>query len=183
LLAGGKAYRLGGINKALIEVEGVTVISRTLKILEPLFGRIIIAGWPSGDPLPPGVTAVGDNYPGIGPLAGIEAALRACPSPYLFVFGCDMPWLSEEIITSQARDFLDAPAEILAARVAGLLEPLHSIYGKKIHPSLVSYIEAERSPAVIDFYGLAETRYYDLPVTEKTRRALTNINRPEDISC
>ena len=128
------------------------------------------------------MTGVSDNYPGIGPLGGIEAALRSARSEYLFVFGCDMPWLSEELIKEQARSFLRSPSEILAARIADLFEPLHSIYSKSIHPAMVRYIEEGGSPAVIDFYRLTETRYYDLPQTDKTRKALTNINRPEDIS-
>jgi len=127
------------------------------------------------------VTGVIDNYPGIGPLGGIEAALKYSRSEYLFVFGCDMPWLSEELIKEQANELLRSPSEILAARTAGLFEPLHSIYSKTIHPAMVRYIEGGGSPAVIDFYNLAETRFYDLPQTDRTRKALTNINRPEDI--
>jgi molybdopterin-guanine dinucleotide biosynthesis protein A len=161
-------------------VEGVPLISRTLNILEPLFSEIIIAGWPKGDPLPRGVRAVKDNYPGIGPLAGIEAALRACDSQYLFVFGCDMPWLSGEMITNQAAVFLKAPSDILAARIEGLFEPLHSVYSKSIQSSLAAYIEGGGSPTVFDFYPHVTTMHYDLPVTEETRKALTNINRPED---
>lgn len=162
-------------------MEGLPVISRTLSILKPLFSEIIIAGWPHGDPLPRGVRGVTDNYPGIGPLAGIETALRACNSEYLFVFGCDMPWLSGEIIKSQATDFLKAPSDILAARIEGLFEPLHSVYSRSIQPSLAGYIEGGGSPTVFDFYPHVATRHYDLPVTEETRKALTNINRPEDI--
>ncbi len=162
-------------------MEGVTVISRTLTILEPLFSEIIIAGWPTGDPLPRGVRAVKDNYPGIGPLAGIEAALRGCESQYLFVFGCDMPWLSGEMIKKQAEDFLKDPPGILAARIEGLYEPLHSVYSRSIQPSLAGYIQRGGSPTVFDFYPHVTTRHYDLPVTEATRKALTNINRPEDI--
>ncbi len=127
------------------------------------------------------MTGVRDNYPGVGPLGGIEAALKASRSQYLFVFGCDMPWLSEELIKAQARDFLNAPPEILAARIQGLFEPLHSIYSRHIQPALAGYIESGGSPAVFDFYRLVRTRYYDLPVTEETRKALTNINRPEDM--
>lgn len=162
-------------------MEGVPVISRTISLFKPLFREIIIAGWPSGDPLPQGVRAVTDNYPGIGPLAGIEAALRVCESPYLFVFGGDMPWLSGEMIINQAAAFLKAPSDILAARIEGLFEPLHSVYSRSIQPSLASYIEGGGSPTVFDFYPYVATRYYDLPVTEETRKALTNINRPEDI--
>lgn len=92
-----------------------------------------------------------------------------------------MPWLSEELITAQVTDYMKNPADILAARSGGLFEPLHSLYSRKIHPSLVTYIEKGGSPAVIDFYKFADTRYFDLPVTEEARKALTNINRPGDL--
>lgn len=124
---------------------------------------------------------VRDNYRGIGPLAGIEAALKVVRSPVLFVFGGDMPWLSEEIIRSQASDYLEKPADILVARSHGLAEPLHSLYSRRIHPSLVNYIEGGGSNAVIDFYSLAETRYFDIPHTMEAQKSLTNINRPEDL--
>lgn len=118
---------------------------------------------------------------GIGPLAGIEAALGVAASPVLFVFGGDMPWLSEELIRAQASEYLEFRPEILVARSGGLAEPLHSLYSKKIHPALVHYIESGGSKAIIDFLRIADTRYYDFPLTEETRKALTNINRPEDL--
>jgi len=124
---------------------------------------------------------VHDNFRGVGPLAGIEAALGVTSSPVLFVFGGDMPWLSEELIRAQAGEYLDNPPEILVARSGGLAEPLHSLYSKKIHPSLVRYLEAGGSNAIIDFYRHADTRYFDFPLTMEARRALTNINRPEDL--
>ncbi len=127
------------------------------------------------------MTAVQDNYRGIGPLAGIEAALRAAQSQVVFVFGGDMPLLSEELIRAQVSDFLKNPSEILAARSGGLIEPLHSIYSRKIYPALVNYLSSGSSPAVIDFYKQADVRYFELPVTPEARKALTNINRPEDL--
>jgi len=126
--------------------------------------------------------SVADNYPGIGPLGGIEAALKASQSPFLFVVGCDMPWLSEQLIREQAEFFLRNPSDILSARSDGLPEPLHSIYSRSIHTSLVTYIELGGSPAVIDFFKMVDTIYIDFPVTGETRKALTNINRPEDIA-
>jgi len=181
VLAGGRATRFGGINKALIEIDGIPIIYRTAALLNPLFSEIIIAGWPEGSPLPPGVRAVEDNFPGLGPLGGIEAAMKVSASPYLFVFGGDMPWLSEDLIRTQAEDFLRDPAEILAARIGQFAEPLHSIYSRSLHKQLESYLESGGSPAVIDFYKLVQTRYYDLTGTVQTLRALTNINSPGDI--
>lgn len=181
ILAGGRASRFGGINKSLIEIDGIPIISRTITLLEPLFREIILAGWPADNTLPPGVMSVNDNFPGIGPLAGIEAAMKAASAHSLFVFGGDMPWLSEELIMAQADDFLRDPTDILVASTGGLAEPLHSIYSCSIHEPLETYLRDGGSPAVIDFYTRVKIRYYDLPRTAKTARALTNINRPEDI--
>ncbi|MCK7541782.1 MAG: hypothetical protein MZV63_68315 [Marinilabiliales bacterium] len=47
-------------------------------------------------PCLPGVVPVDDNFPGLGPLGGIEAAMKVSSSPVIFVFGGDMPWLSGE---------------------------------------------------------------------------------------
>ncbi len=182
MLAGGRATRFGGINKALIEIDGIPIISRTAALLRPLFSEIIIAGWPEGSPLPPGFRAVADNFPGLGPLGGIEAAMKVSASPYLFVFGGDMPWLSQDLIRTQAEDFLRDRAEILAARIGQFAEPLHSIYSRSLHKQLENYLESGGSPAVIDFYKLVQIRYYDLPGTVQTLRAFTNINNPGDIS-
>jgi len=181
VLAGGRASRFGGKNKALIEIEGVPIINRTIALLEPLFSEIILAGWPEGSPLPGGVIPVVDNFPGLGPLGGIEAAMKVASSPLLFVFGSDMPWLSGELIEEQAREAIREPAEILAARIGDLTEPLHSVYSCTLHKRLERYLESGGSPAVIEFYRLVHTRYFDLPRTPQTMRAFTNINSPRDL--
>jgi molybdopterin-guanine dinucleotide biosynthesis protein A len=181
VLAGGKASRFGGINKALIEIEGVPIISRTIALLEPLFSEIILAGWPGSSPLPSGVIPVDDNFPGLGPIGGIEAAMKVSSSPLLFVFGGDMPWLSGELIREQVAEIRREPAEILAARIGELAEPLHSISSRSLHGELARYLKSGGSPAVIDFYKLVQTRYFDLPRTVKTIKAFTNINSPGDI--
>lgn len=131
--------------------------------------------------MPPGVRTVADNFPGLGPLGGIEAAMKVAGSPQLFVFGGDMPWLSADLIKAQAEDYLRDPAEILAARIGRFAEPLHSIYSSSLHRRLERYLESGGSPAVIDFYKLVQTRYYDIPATAKTMKAFTNINSPGDL--
>lgn len=147
-----------------------------------MFSEIILVGWPEGSPLPPGVRHVDDNFSGFGPLGGIEAALKVSVSQYLFVFGGDMPWISGDLIKAQAETFLMDPAEILASRIGQYAEPLHSIYSCSLHKQLESYLESGGSPAVIDFYKLVQTGYYDLPETAKTMKAFTNINSPGDMA-
>jgi molybdopterin-guanine dinucleotide biosynthesis protein A len=173
--------RFGGINKSLIEVAGVPIIDRIISVLKPLFHEIIIAGWPAGSPLQSGVRLTTDNFAGLGPLAGIESAMSASATPLLFVFGGDMPWLSEKLIRQQAEEMLSRHADILVPMVNGLVEPLHSIYRCTIHEKLQRYLLSDGRPAVIDFYTLVDTRYLELPSDAETAKAFTNINRPEDL--
>lgn len=163
-------------------IDGVTVIARITRLLEPLFSEIILAGWPAGDPLPAGVVYVSDNYHRIGPLAGIEAALRVARSPLLFVVGGDMPWLSAELIGEQITDYRRRPAPIHAIRTGGVAEPLHAIYSREIHPLMVRFIESGAGNAIIDFHKEAGALYYDIEATGERRRALSSINRPEDLN-
>lgn len=157
------------------------VIDRIISVLAPLFREIIIAGWPEGSPVPRGVSLTADNFTGVGPLAGIESAMKASATSLLFVFGGDMPWLSERLIRHQASEILSSTADILVPRVNGLVEPMHAIYRCTLHERLQSYLLSEGSPAVIDFYKLVDTRYMELPSGTETAKAFTNINRPEDL--
>jgi molybdopterin-guanine dinucleotide biosynthesis protein A len=181
VLAGGKGSRLGGINKSLIEIDGVPLINRILNVLKPLFREIIIAGWSLPLTLPEGTRSVNDNFKAAGPLAGIEAAMRASTTPWIFVFGGDMPWLSEKIIISQAEAFIKEPADVFVPLTGLMTEPLHAIYSCSLQPSLEAYLKSAPGRAVRDFYQLADTRYFNLPQTEETLRAFTNINTHGDL--
>lgn len=149
--------------------------------MRPLFYEILLSGWPDDTELPEGIRKVPDNFPGRGPLAGIEAAMKAAATPYIFVFGGDMPWLSEDIIKRQAADFLATPADVLVPRINSLAEPLHAIYNCRLEPSLEALLMSGDRSAVIDFIGQTGVRYFDFPSSAEATRAFTNINTPEDL--
>jgi molybdopterin-guanine dinucleotide biosynthesis protein A len=146
-----------------------------------LFREIILAGWPTDNASPAGTITVADNFPGMGPLAGIEAAMKASSAPWLFVFGGDMPWLSDEMITDQATASLKSHADVLIPRIEKSIEPLHAIYRCSLHPYLESYLREGKDVAVRAFLRPLQVRYYDLPRDEKTLKAFTNINSPKDL--
>lgn len=181
VLTGGRGSRMGGINKALIGVGGITIIDRTVNLLRPLFSDIIIAGWPADSEPPEGTRTVDDNYPGKGPLAGIEAAMKSSATPLIFVFGGDMPSLSAALITTQIDKFADKPADVFVPRIGDLIEPLHSILKCSAHPSLEAYLGSAPKPAVRDWFTLVNARYFDLPETDEYLRVFTNINTPDDL--
>lgn len=157
------------------------IITRTVSLLKPLFREIILAGWPADDSEKEGTITVADNFPGMGPLAGIEAAMKVSSAPWLFVYGGDMPWLSDVMITDQATAALKAPADVLIPRIGKSIEPLHAIYRCSLHPYLESYLRAGNDAAVRAFFRPLKVRYYDLPDDEKTLKIFTNINTPQDL--
>ena len=77
VLAGGLARRMGGGDKARIEIGGVSILDRVLACLSAQCTGIIINA--NGEPerfADTGLTVVPDNVPGfVGPLAGILAGL------------------------------------------------------------------------------------------------------------
>lgn len=128
ILAGGRARRLGGRNKALLVADGQTLVQRLELALAPLVRRTWIsvaepASWT-------GLPALVDPEPGLGPLSGIGAGLAAAPS-WLLAVAVDMPHLGAaalELLVAELaarHDQVDA----IAFRIGGRPEPLVALWG------------------------------------------------------
>ena len=92
LLAGGRASRLGGVDKAWLEYRGQALVQRALAALgDGYLARRIST---SRDPqryAAIGLSAIGDLHGNFaGPLAGIEALLSVCESPWLLTAPIDL---------------------------------------------------------------------------------------------
>jgi molybdopterin-guanine dinucleotide biosynthesis protein A len=78
VLAGGLARRMGGGDKPMLRIAGITILERVLARLRPQCDGIVINA--NGDPArfaTLGVPVVADTVPGfVGPLAGILAGLE-----------------------------------------------------------------------------------------------------------
>ncbi|MEP6666722.1 MAG: molybdenum cofactor guanylyltransferase [Nocardioidaceae bacterium] len=94
VLAGGRGTRLGGIDKAALDVGGLALLDRTLSTVsgaEP----VIVVGPPRL--LPAGLRAAQEDPPGGGPVAAIAAGLREMEgygADLIVVLACDMPLLT-----------------------------------------------------------------------------------------
>ncbi len=77
ILCGGEARRLGGLDKTLIEIGGIPILSHILARLQPAAGSVAISA--NGNPgrfEPFGLPVIRDRHAGIGPLAGLLRALE-----------------------------------------------------------------------------------------------------------
>ena len=97
ILAGGSSSRMGR-NKALLEVDGSPIITRTYRTLASLFHEVIVV---TNSPLDYDFLPcrkVPDIYPGCGSIAGLHSALAHSSTPHTFVTACDLPFLDPAII-------------------------------------------------------------------------------------
>lgn len=92
ILAGGRALRLGGVDKAFAEYRGQSLLARTLDAMGEGFCETLVSH-PGNEPrlarMP--LRTVPDrraDFP--GPLAGIEAMLHAARSPWLLTLPVDV---------------------------------------------------------------------------------------------
>ena len=76
ILAGGKSSRMG-TNKALLTINGKTVIERIVNQLDQIVDEIIVVTNQFHDYEFLQLPMVEDKWKGMGPLAGIQAGLKA----------------------------------------------------------------------------------------------------------
>ena len=142
ILAGGQNRRMGGSPKALLPNGSGALILDGLRAAfagfdEKLFSTntpVLAAGT--------GFAPVPDARPGMGPLAGLAAALSACQSDALVVAACDMPCFDRAAAEFLA-SFADQswPAWALRDR-AGRLHPLCGVYTKQCLPAIQAALAA-----------------------------------------
>lgn len=103
-----------GTDKRLALVDGVPMLLRTLGRLAPAPALVIVdPRAPIPLALPPHTRLVPDTRPGEGPLAALEAGLRATDAPIVLVVAGDMPWIEPRVLALLASRLLtDATATV-----------------------------------------------------------------------
>lgn len=126
ILAGGASRRMGR-NKALLEVDGVPMITHAYRTLASLFHEVIVVTNSPDDYdfLP--CRKVPDIFPGYGSIAGLHAALAHSTSAHTFVTACDLPFLDPVIIRHLCDIREDGDDAVVPCNNGGQ-EPLHALY-------------------------------------------------------
>jgi len=200
ILAGGKASRLGGVDKRELVVAGKTIFARQCEALAGSVAEIIV----SAPRDVPGYRTVADAIEGVGPLAGIAAGLAAATTPWLLVVAGDMPYLSSaliELLVSATRDSIESPGsagarsnakrcgdeiDAVGIRIAELPEPLLCVLHARTRAIVERRIAARRFKAsgLLTDEAL-RVHWFDesaLRAIDPELRALFNVNRPDDLA-
>ena len=188
ILAGGRAERLGGVRKALLEVGGRAIIDRQLDVLRPRASRIAAVLAPTDDDTPftrRGLAIVRDQVSGAGPMAGLAAALAWAAGDTLLALACDMPLIDGrvvDLVLSRARG-----AHLAVPIAHGRVQPLFACYA----PPCRALVDAALAAGDLRLVSLPDTaRATGLTVEEISEseirtidpelRSFANINEPSD---
>jgi len=91
IVAGGRGSRLGGIDKAWLERDGVPQVLRWSRRFAGEHGPILVsANRDAHRYAEHGLNAVVDRHPDLGPLGGLDALAHACRSEWLFTLPVDV---------------------------------------------------------------------------------------------
>jgi molybdopterin-guanine dinucleotide biosynthesis protein A len=108
VLAGGAGKRLGGADKAAIEVAGATLLERTL---DATGGAVVTVVVGPAREVRAGVVVVQEQPPGGGPVAAVAAGLRATAAAsatdVVIVLACDMPFVDTAALDGLVRELVD----------------------------------------------------------------------------
>mgnify|MGYP006281353055 FL=1 len=117
ILAGGRAHRMGGVDKGLQNFNGMALALHTLMRLSPQVAEVMInanrnlaayesfgvAVWPDA------------NADFAGPLSGFLVGLERCETPYLLTVPCDTPRFPLDLASRLAQALEANHAEIAMA--------------------------------------------------------------------
>jgi len=184
ILAGGRATRLGGVDKAELVVDpadGRTIFERQVEVLAPRVAEVVVSS-----PRPvPGYRTVADAIVDGGPLAGIAAGLAAATTPWVLIVAGDMPALRGDVI-ELLWSGAEAAIEAVAFRVAGLPEPLLCLLSRAPALAAVERLLAagtRKASRLLTDAGLsvAWIEEADLRAIDPKLRSLANVNEPGDL--
>lgn len=164
-----------GVDKALLEVDGVAMAERVARALEA--GGCAPVLFVGGDEA--GLTTLGrpwlaDRWPGEGPLGGILTALAASDADVVAA-ACDLPRLDARSVRAVLSAAAERPRVDVVVAVSERLEPMFAWWSAAARPALEAAWSAGVR-AVRDAIATVEHRQVAVDAA-----ALHNANRPADL--
>ena len=175
ILAGGASRRFG-TDKARASVGGRAMIARVFEAVSAVTGEVLVSVRAGGGDYGLAARVVEDAVPDAGPLAGLEAGLRACRTPWLVVVACDMPFLTPEALEAVTRARAPGLDAVVARTPDGRLQPLCACYHTSVLPVVAARLRSGRRSMRGLLERLGAVRVVPLP-----EAPLRNVNRPGDL--
>jgi molybdopterin-guanine dinucleotide biosynthesis protein A len=185
VLAGGLARRMGGGDKALLRIGGVTILERVLERLRPQCSGIILNA--NGDPrrfASTSLPVVPDDVPGFaGPLAGILAGLdwAAAHAPgiaWVASVPGDCPFLPRDLLGRLHAARIEAGVPLACAKSGDWRHPVVGLWPVDLRQDLRHALVVEGLRKIelwTGRHGVGLAEWADTAVDP-----FFNVNTPED---
>jgi molybdenum cofactor guanylyltransferase len=177
VLAGGASTRMR-TDKAALQYHGQPQLRWAFELASKVCTATFVSVRPDqrDDATRASFPQIVDRQPGIGPIAGVAAALLEHPKAAWLVLACDLPFLTERTLQHLVAH-RDAHKIATAYRSAhdGLPEPLCAIWEPAAREPLLAYI-ATGKQCPRKFLINSDAALLDLP----DRQALDNVNTAEE---
>ena len=181
-----------GRDKAFLELNGRPLIKIVIERMARVCAEVLVV---AGDAQPYaglGVPVVEDRFHGVGVLGGLHAGLEAAAHGLALAVGCDMPFLSPDLLRAFAgwAEGFDVavlrhepPPHDAGGTEGGLfIEPLHAAYRRTCLSAMETAICAgERR--IVSFFPHVRVRYVtpeDVTPFDPDLRSFHNVNTPEE---
>jgi molybdopterin-guanine dinucleotide biosynthesis protein A len=178
ILAGGRATRMGGVDKGLVEINGGPMITWVIDALRPQVSDVLINANRNHDLYRAlGCDVIDDGDSEFrGPLAGMASGMRAARTPYVAIVPCDSPLIHADLVDRLYRAAVSSGSPIAAAHDGERLQPVFALLACHLLDDLAGYLDdgerkidrwyARHGYASVDFSDVAES--------------FANINAPDD---
>ena len=173
ILAGGRASRLGGRDKAWLKRGGVPQVVRIARRFDGECGAVLVG---ANRDLPRyaehGLAAIEDRIVEIGPLGGLDSLASACTTPWLLSIPVDLVDANDCLLRTLANASVDGAV----AEDDDGLQPLVALYRVELLRAAVA-----TSIATHDFSVQAMQVRMKLPRVRFDGLRFGNLNTPEDL--
>ena len=178
ILAGGKARRMDGEDKGLINLNGRALIDYIISALRPQAGDILINANRNLQQygrygLPVVVDMLGDYF---GPLVGMATGMHTTDRPYIVTVPCDSPFIPGTLVETLYRSLVDQQADISVAHDGTRMQPVFALLRCELLPDLLDYLD-EGGRKIDTWYDRQRLAIADFSNTPDT---FLNLNTPED---
>ncbi|MGB0867067.1 MAG: molybdenum cofactor guanylyltransferase MobA [Granulosicoccaceae bacterium] len=177
ILAGGRATRMGGVDKGLVPLAGKPMINHVLERLAPQLDQVLIN---ANRHLPQyrelGYTVLADSLDDYqGPLAGMLAGLQHCQTKLMITAPCDSPLPPLDYVSRMLGALNQADAELAVATDGKRLQPVFCLLSTRLGDSLQAFLAAGDRKIDLWFaqHKMVEVDFSDQP------QAFANINTAE----
>ena len=178
ILAGGRARRMGGEDKGLLELRGRPLLDYIITALQPQVGEILVNANRNLDRYRafgyPVVEDIMDDF--CGPLVGMATGMQATGKPWLLTVPCDSPFGPAQLAATLGHALVTEQAALSVAHDGLRMQPVFALLDCRLLPDLLDYLNgggrkidiwyAQHRLALADFSAAPE--------------AFLNLNRPED---